>query len=327
MGSTRIATFDILKGIGILLVIIGHTFMKEIGPYIQAFHMPLFFVVAGYFYKHIPLIDQMRKDFRRLIVPYLFIVVSISMIACFRHFMRTHELNFFLSTMYECGTPAWFLLALFGAKVLFNIIYKYFIRYYFAIAFVLSSIPCFISYGIEINPILSIGSSFCGVFFYAVGYYVKNSEILCKLKDLLPYSSILAFVFWLNTSMFGGVDLHNCVFNLWIIDFIGACSGVFLCYLISQFIDNRTVKVKRLLANVGYFSLVIYSFHAIEYVFPEWHQIASFADGTVLRPFVILMLRLLFVWCAYLITMRLKMLRYIFFPNMYNFNNNQYQYR
>ena len=42
MEKMRNATFDMLKGIGILLVIIGHTFMKEIGPYIQAFHMPFF---------------------------------------------------------------------------------------------------------------------------------------------------------------------------------------------------------------------------------------------------------------------------------------------
>ena len=55
MGKTRVVTFDILKGIGILLVIVGHTFMKEIGPCIQAVHMPLFFIVAGFFYKHIPL--------------------------------------------------------------------------------------------------------------------------------------------------------------------------------------------------------------------------------------------------------------------------------
>lgn len=314
--NNRIETFDILKGIGILLVIVGHTFMKEIGPFILAFHMPLFFIVAGYFYKHIPLVDQIRKDFRRLVVPYLFIVVSISIIACLRHFLRTHEVNLFLSTMYECGTPAWFLLALFGAKVLFNIICKFFIRHYFAIAFILSSIPCIIAYGIEIDPFLSIGSSFCGVFFYAVGYYVKNSKILCKLIDLLPYSSVLAFIFWLNTSIFGGVDMHYCVFDLWIIDFVGACSGVFLCYLISLFIDNRTEKAKRLLANIGYFSLVIYSFHAIEYVFPEWHQIVSFSDGTMLRPFVVLMFRMFFAFWAILLTNRIPILKYMFFPNI-----------
>lgn len=314
MGNARIVTFDILKGIGILLVIVGHTFMKEIGSYIQAFHMPLFFIVAGYFYRNIPLEDQIKKDFRRLIVPYLFIVVSVSMIASVKHFVHTHEMNFFLSTLYGCGTPAWFLLALFGAKVLFNLICKYFSRHYLAMAFFISGITCLIALRIEINPMLSIGSSLCSVFFYAAGFFAKEKEIINKLKTFFPYSIVVAVVFWLNTSINGNVDLHNCIFKLWIIDFIGAFSGVYLCYLISLFIEKKTLKTKKLLANVGYFSLVIYSFHAIEYVFPDWHQIASFSDGTVMRPFVILMFRLLFAWCAYLLTMRLKFMRYIFFP-------------
>ena len=61
----RLTEFDILKGIGILLVIICHTFMKEIGTYITAFHMPLFFIVAGYFYKQNPFVVHLKKDFRR----------------------------------------------------------------------------------------------------------------------------------------------------------------------------------------------------------------------------------------------------------------------
>ena len=81
MEKMRNATFDMLKGIGILLVIIGHTFMKEIGPYIQTFHMPLFFMVAGFFFKYKPLKDQLIRDSRRLILPYLFVVIITTLIA------------------------------------------------------------------------------------------------------------------------------------------------------------------------------------------------------------------------------------------------------
>ena len=285
--------------------------MKEIGSYILTFHMPLFFMVAGYFYKYIPLSEQIRKDFRRLIIPYLFIVISISTIASLRHFIHTHEVKFFFSTLYECGTPAWFLLALFGAKILFNIIYKYTVRHYLAVAFILSSIPCLLAYSMEIDPFLSIGSSFCGVFFYAVGFFVKENTVLCKLKA--PYSVVVAFVLWLNTCLFGGVDLHYCTFNLWVLDFLGACSGVYLCYLISSFIDKNTVKTKRILTKVGCYSFVIYSFHSIEYVFPEWHHIVFFADGTVLRPFVILIFRLLIAWLAVFIVLRISLIKNIFF--------------
>ena len=60
MEKMRNATFDMLKGIGILLVIIGHTFMKEIGPYIQAFHMPLFFMVANIRHRKISLQETLE---------------------------------------------------------------------------------------------------------------------------------------------------------------------------------------------------------------------------------------------------------------------------
>jgi fucose 4-O-acetylase-like acetyltransferase len=82
MEKMRDATFDMLKGIGILLVIIGHTFMKEIGPYIQAFHMPLFFMVAGYFFKYKPVKDQVIRDFRRLIST-LFVCRNYNDVDCF----------------------------------------------------------------------------------------------------------------------------------------------------------------------------------------------------------------------------------------------------
>lgn len=42
----RIAYIDILRGIGILLMVMGHVgFGSRFSHYIHAFHMPLFFVV------------------------------------------------------------------------------------------------------------------------------------------------------------------------------------------------------------------------------------------------------------------------------------------
>ena len=50
----RDITFDMMKGIGILLMLIGHVWAAYI-PYIHkviySFHMPLFLIVAGYFSK------------------------------------------------------------------------------------------------------------------------------------------------------------------------------------------------------------------------------------------------------------------------------------
>ena len=310
----RNATFDMLKGIGILLVIIGHTFMKEIGPYIQAFHMPLFFIVAGYFFKYRSVKDQFVRDLRRLIVPYLFVVTITTLIAFVKDFKATRELNLHLGTLYECGTPAWFLLALFGTKQIFNLLFLSSKRYYLLYAFLLSSIPCLITHCIEIDPTLAIGSSICGVLFYAVGYYVNVNQILIKSEPYKAYIVIIALLLWLNTSIYGAVDMHYCIFKLWIIDFLGACSGVYLCYALCNYIKNRTIRAKNLLTRIGYYSFVIYSFHAIEYVFPNWHQVASFSDGTALRPFVIMTFQLVGACFFVLITQNVAMLKELFFP-------------
>ena len=314
MEKMRNATFDMLKGIGILLVIIGHTFMKEIGPYIQAFHMPLFFMVAGYFFKYKAPRDLFIRDFRRLIVPYLFVVIITALLAFAKDFKVTGVIDLHLGTLYECGTPAWFLLALFGSKQIFNLLFQFSKRYYLSYAFFLSSIPCLIAHYIEIDPTLAVGSSICGVFFYAVGHYVNVNQILIKSEPYKAYIVVIAILLWLNTSIFGAVDMHYCIFKLWIIDFLGACAGVYLCYALCNYIKDRTVRVKNLLTTIGYYSFVIFSFHAIEYVFPDWHQIASFSDGTVLRPFVIVAYRLVGACLFVLITQNVTMLKELFFP-------------
>ena len=58
MGKIRDITFDIAKGIGIVLVVIGH-YIPDTAPswyigfvsFVYHFHMPLFFMIAGFFYE------------------------------------------------------------------------------------------------------------------------------------------------------------------------------------------------------------------------------------------------------------------------------------
>lgn len=64
--------FDILKGIGILLVVIGHTGISGLPyTYIYSFHMPLFFFVSGCFYKRRPLIEVLERKAKSLLLPWM----------------------------------------------------------------------------------------------------------------------------------------------------------------------------------------------------------------------------------------------------------------
>jgi len=312
----RLTVFDILKGIGILLVIICHTFMKEIGPYITAFHMPLFFIVAGYFYKQNSFIVHLRKDFRRLVIPYLFICIATMFIASVQESRTNHAVSIVTDVLYGCGTPAWFLLGLFGSRAIFNRVLCLCPNRYIIVSLVISSIPLAISLNDELPTTLSFFSSICGVIFVAIGFYVKHHHVLELLDSHRIIAITLSVLFWLNTSIFGAVDLHYSVFKLWIIDYLGACGGTYLCYSVSRFVDLNTTKLKTILVWWGYFSFVVFSFHAIEYVFPNWHVLASFSDNSPIRPFVILTFRLIFAWLAVSLTMRISILKSMFFPEV-----------
>ena len=49
--TKRILAFDLLKGVGILLVILGHIEIPHsLKTVIYSFHMPLFFFVSGCFF-------------------------------------------------------------------------------------------------------------------------------------------------------------------------------------------------------------------------------------------------------------------------------------
>lgn len=51
ISKRRIEWIDIVKGIGILLMVIGHAGVSsQIKVWIYGFHMPLFFILAGYLY-------------------------------------------------------------------------------------------------------------------------------------------------------------------------------------------------------------------------------------------------------------------------------------
>lgn len=66
---------DYAKVIGILLMIAGHiwTVSAPIRQFIYTFHMPLFFVIAGFLYTRMSLCDRLKKDWRSLLQPYLII--------------------------------------------------------------------------------------------------------------------------------------------------------------------------------------------------------------------------------------------------------------
>src|SRR5512133_2842940 len=80
--TKRIAYVDIAKGIGIILVVMGHNDFALISPFahklIYSFHMPMFFFMSGMFFKpDVPFWSFLRNRFNRVLKPFLAILLLI----------------------------------------------------------------------------------------------------------------------------------------------------------------------------------------------------------------------------------------------------------
>lgn len=68
-------SINIAKGIGILLMVAGHSGMPNfLHHFVYAFHMPLFFIISGYCFKEKYVNEPwtfVRKRFKGLYVPYV----------------------------------------------------------------------------------------------------------------------------------------------------------------------------------------------------------------------------------------------------------------
>ena len=89
----RDITFDIMKGIGILLVLLGHVWgIPTVNHIITSFHMPMFFMVAGYFSKsyspEISISTTVKHYAKRLIPPYLVTMLAIAVWAALKAYLN-----------------------------------------------------------------------------------------------------------------------------------------------------------------------------------------------------------------------------------------------
>lgn len=136
--SNRIVSFDILKGGGILLVILGHIQIPYmLKTVIYSFHMPLFFFVSGCFFRPISLREFLQKDqtitdslglFAFLLFAYLFVLklnethnwakaISLPVTSMFDGFLGD-ENSFILFHV------IWFLICLFEVSFVYLLIHK-----------------------------------------------------------------------------------------------------------------------------------------------------------------------------------------------------------
>lgn len=316
--TPRIDWIDIAKGVGILLVILGHSvqFGGRIHNFIFSFHMPLFFILSGLVYRYSNNKEFINKKVRTLILPYIsFYIIGIVISLIIPSWRNGLSVKAIVKDIYLANPNAanvssiWFLICLFITGIIFNYIQKFNIKTQYVIistclvaGIVYPRIMNHLSFLPECRLPFNIDVMFVAIFFFAIGVWVKNYIINIKLFLISCALFIVAFL--LN----GRVNLHGLTFNnpiLYIVEsFCGTIVVIYLCYIFSQKI--RADILKNIIKWIGKHSLIILGIQAIlvrlyvllinmmentEYILyglPKRHQIICFISVTLVSVVICL---------------------------------------
>ena len=301
----RNVTIDIMKGIGIMAVIAGHTNPDIItSKIISSFHMPMFFIIAGYFYKpNINYRNKLTNDYRRLVIPYITTAVILSL-----YFICTSEnpidiLKYFLKAFICAGTedhtsmiwahipkigPIWFLLALFWCRTIFNFIDNSSLSHK-SLIIILVSVASVIIDRYLINLPLSILPGLSAMIFYLIGKYLRTHRLS---KEQI----IVCAICWIIHLFFSRIDMCICMYKLYPIDICGAIFGTIMIYYISKKI-SKSNTLSYVFSKLGNSSLIILCAHTLEFYIVNIYQ--RYSNNLWITRFIIesiICIVLTFIW-------------------------------
>lgn len=299
----KVSNVDILKGIGIILVMIGHSAMfitikelKFLNIFIYSFHMPLFFIAGGFFLR-----DKinLKKSLNRLLKPFLiasfFYVFIASIMVQLPTYFRSMELypikydlaeksvKFFKAIGFATridivGTGLWFLVALLMGRMLWYVLHtklkvkitENYILLVFIINFMLYTflnLPEKRFYWMWPQSILAY------LFLVFGNYFYKN-----KLIDKLSYldASLFTIIVFVLSKWNGRIDMSYFKFNNYFVFIIVATLAFMIIYKLSIIIEKYSIFLKTFLAWCGKNSLSIFLIHPFLLAIVPYILIANF---------------------------------------------------
>lgn len=315
----RNPSFDIMKGICILLMIVGHCHLpSHLKAFVYSFHMPVFLFIAGYFFKSSSFSKIAFNGFKRLIVPYFATCLLCSLICLALddwHIIRKHPFSEhidFIDTLHVI-MPIWFLLALFWGRLLLNTLL--FIKSDFLILVLSFFISIFsVNLATYINPPLIILPALSSVIFLTVGYMCKKYDLL---KNSISFSYLpLMLIAWLLCFIKGNrFDIMANIINGFLVLDVLAALGVWLVmFTVVSKCQNMT-SVWKFIEWCGKYSLILLCVHSVEINFLNYFYV----EKKLLQfcypyaSYVIIFLRVIMdVFFAALLTKSKFLMKYIF---------------
>lgn len=205
--KTRLTWVDNAKGIGILLVVLGHTYgiPVQLHHIIYSFHMPLFYLLSGYTFRADSAAERIRTDglkhsllklARAYLVPY-FLLAGLNFCGNLVYEVYCGKFSFAQQLRYIAGTlycyanmswmpmcsPIWFLPSVFLTKAIYT---GLFLRLRPGKQHIAAVFCALLAYGSSLLEIprlpWNLLPSLFGVFFFHAGTLLNRKNILCHIR-------------------------------------------------------------------------------------------------------------------------------------------------
>lgn len=281
----RIKWLDVGKGIGLLLVMLGHlvTYGSPVFNWIFSFHIPLFFFLSGYVskFKTSNYKFFLKKISINLIVPYFIFVIIGLILSLLIHSWRPISYNIVLFDVFYAVQPEslhvgqiWFLFCLAVVQMLFLVFLKLHFKKKLVIvgSIFLFAVAAFLIHYFDIElwtngehyrfP-FKIDTAFMGLFFFSLGYYAKLANFFSKILSSKKIINALLMLLVLGINIFFGPQLNNTVnmgdntYGNLFYYIIAALSGILFIIFASKLIEGNA-----LLLYMGRNALSIFSSHS-----------------------------------------------------------------
>ena len=292
--KTRLPWIDIAKGIAIILVIIGHTIGFGLArDMIFTFHMPLFFILAGYTFRTKPMGETVRTSAKRLLLPYVLIFLIWYICVWFFQDGEAFSLHTFEQLIgrfvfasgvaipllpFEAVGMAWFLVCLFFSRIILNFFMSIFEKRNIGVLVQLIVFAAIAALGIFIGSRqwylpFSFDVAMVATAFMWVGYIAKQYRFMEGLGKTW-WVALIALALYALAVLFSNLELAARVFEVPLLAFLGAIAGTLFCCRVSMFIQDHVKFVNTYLAFMGRNSMLIYCFHTLDWLVP-WANFAA----------------------------------------------------
>ena len=320
----NLTMFDLLKGVAIIGVVFGHSFMMEtnavLNPWfrkiLHSLLMPSFFVVSGYWLKKKKVKIGLKTSVDYLLKPYILVILIIDGIGLIHRWLQGNLrewLDVFLIPSILVFTkganrivPMWFVFALFLAWCLFYVVLNIKNEKLHYVAAVASAVVGGVLLAWKLP--FQIAQGLIAFFYVYCGYLLKKKKLLDA--KIHPFIYILLVVGWGLALVFGSMDLYSYNVKYGIFSILGSLCGAFLFIRMFLYLNLLEWRILDGIRWIGRHSMWIVCLHAVEYAVIPWRVLFQFVQqGAFQRTLVYFIMRMIWIIIMCLCLLKIHVFR------------------